>query len=163
MITFGDLFEFMKRLDMFDFFFPWLLFTALIYGVLQNRKYISDEASVNGAIALSVAFLISYFGRGMFMANVFWIFSIFILIFLLGSLISALVGVNITDILKEKTWIVYIGIGLAFISVIAALIVTENYGYFGLDKLSFYGLNEIISIIVVIGGLIGIFYLLVKS
>ncbi len=163
MFTFKDLFMLMKDMGMFDFFFPWVLFTAIIYGVLQSKQYISDQSSVNGAIALSLSFLIAYFGRGIFLANIFWIFGVFLVIFVLGILIATMVGVNIGDVFKDKSWVAYLGVGLGVLSLIGALIITDAYGYFGLDKLSVYGLSNIFSFLVVIAVIIGVIYLIAKT
>lgn len=40
-----------------DLFFPWLIILAVTYGLLNKYEVISEEDSVNGAIAIGLAFL----------------------------------------------------------------------------------------------------------
>ncbi|MFB6180569.1 MAG: hypothetical protein ABEJ93_01700 [Candidatus Nanohalobium sp.] len=40
-----------------DLFFPWLIILSVTYGVLDKYEVISEEESINGAIAIGVSFL----------------------------------------------------------------------------------------------------------
>lgn len=40
-----------------NLFFPWLIILAVTYGLLNKYEVISEEDSVNGAIAIGIAFL----------------------------------------------------------------------------------------------------------
>jgi len=64
--AFANLVQAMMAMDVFRLFFPWLLVLAVVYGVLENSGVLSDDSSVNGVIALAVAF-ISIGGAYMFL------------------------------------------------------------------------------------------------
>ncbi len=162
MITFNEIYALMRSMGMFDFFFPWLLFTALFYGILHSRKTISEQTSINGTIAISLSFLITYFGRGLFMANLFWIASIIILCLFLGLLIGSLFGVNFGDLFKDKSLWVYVGLGIGFVSLILALIVTNSFGYFGLDRIPYGALGDVLGIVAIIAAFVGMFLFIAK-
>ncbi len=162
MITFNEIYALMRSIGMFDFFFPWLLFTALFYGILHSRKTISEQTSINGTIAISLSFLITYFGRGLFMANLFWIASIIILVLFLGLLIGSLFGVNFGELFKDKSLWVYVGLGIGFVSLVLALIVTNAFGYFGLDRISYGVLGDILGIAAIIAAFVGVFLFIAK-
>ncbi len=54
--AFATIVETMAEMDVFQLFFPWLLVVAITYGVLEKYNVFSEDASVNGTIAFSVAF-----------------------------------------------------------------------------------------------------------
>lgn len=58
----ADIFQpFIQKLvdfGFYSFFFPWIVTTAIMYGLLRKSKVFGDSATMNGTIALSVAFLI---------------------------------------------------------------------------------------------------------
>lgn len=61
----------MEKLGFVDFVLPWLLFLAVFYGVLQGKKIISEEAPVNGVIAIVAAFLAAFIARGFLYTRIF--------------------------------------------------------------------------------------------
>ncbi len=61
----------LDKLGFYDFLLPWLLFLAVFYGLLQGKKTISEEASVNGVIAIVAAFLVAFIARGMLYTRIF--------------------------------------------------------------------------------------------
>ncbi|NPA38308.1 MAG: hypothetical protein GXN99_00765 [Candidatus Nanohaloarchaeota archaeon] len=157
------LFTKMKEWGMVDFFFPWMLFTALIYGILQSKKYISEETSVNGAIAISSAFLITYFGRGTFLTTLFWIAGIFMLIILLAGIIGGLFGISFLDFFKDKKWVGYVALGVGVLSLILAIIITSAGSYFGLDRIDWGGVGEIVGLLIAVGAIIGVVWIMSKG
>ena len=64
--AFANVVQAMMAMDVFRLFFPWLLVLAVVYGALENSGVLSDDSSVNGVIALAVAF-ISIGGAYMFL------------------------------------------------------------------------------------------------
>lgn len=160
---FEIIFEKMAEWGMVDFFFPWMLFTAIIYGILQNKKYISEQTSVNGVIAISSAFIITYLGRGIFLTNLFWVSGIFMLVILLAGIMGGLFGINFVDIFKGKTWVGYVAIGLGVLAFLLALTITSTGSYFGLDKIDWNAVGEIFGIIIAIGSIIGVLWIMSKG
>jgi len=57
MSLFQDMVTVMEQMNFFHLFLPWLLVLAVSYGALTKYNTISDEESVNGVIALTLAFL----------------------------------------------------------------------------------------------------------
>lgn len=55
--AFATILEVMAGMDLFQLFFPWLLVFSITYGVLTGSDVITDDDSVNGVIALSLAFI----------------------------------------------------------------------------------------------------------
>ncbi len=61
----------LNDLGFYDFLLPWLLFLAVFYGLLQGKKVISEESSVNGVIAIVAAFLAAFVARGFLYTSMF--------------------------------------------------------------------------------------------
>lgn len=55
--AFATIVEVMAGMDVFQLFFPWLLVFSISYGVLTSSSIITDDESVNGVIALALAFI----------------------------------------------------------------------------------------------------------
>lgn len=71
MSVFSNMLSTLQNLGFYDFLLPWLLFVAVFYGLLQGKKTISEESSVNGVIAIVAAFLLAFFARGMLYTRMF--------------------------------------------------------------------------------------------
>ena len=91
--AFANIVEIMAEMDIFQLFFPWLLVLAITYGILENSEVVSDDSSVNGVIAISMAFFTIggayvFLPQGILIrfasALVFGIFAIIGLVILLG-------------------------------------------------------------------------------
>ncbi len=160
---FEVLFQKMAEWGMVDFFFPWMLFTALIYGILQNKKYVSDQTSVNGVIAVSSAFIITYLGRGAFLTNLFWISGIFMLVLLLSGLIGGLFGLNFMEMFQNKSWLGYVALGLGILAFLLALVVTSAGNYFGFNLINWGMVGEIFGIIIAILAIVGVLWVMSKG
>jgi hypothetical protein len=83
----------MAEMGIFEYFFPWLLTLAISYGILDQYEVISEDDTVNGVTALSIAFFVigaAYMtlGAGVFVefagALAFGIFGVIGFIILLG-------------------------------------------------------------------------------
>lgn len=55
--AFATIMEVMAGMDLFQLFFPWLLVFSISYGVLTSSEVITDDESVNGVVALALAFI----------------------------------------------------------------------------------------------------------
>lgn len=56
-MVFETLIQTMAEMQIFRFFFPWLLVLAVSYGVLEKYNFVSDDEFVNGSISLAIAFM----------------------------------------------------------------------------------------------------------
>lgn len=56
-MVFETIIETMVEMQIFRFFFPWLLVLAVSYGVLEKYNFISEDEFVNGSISLAIAFM----------------------------------------------------------------------------------------------------------
>jgi len=103
----------LTNLGFYDFVLPWMLFLAIIFGLLQNKKSISEDPAVNGVISIVAAFFIAYIARGMFYAKFFGIFGGVIATFLILIISLAMFGIKPEETLgSNKT---ALGIGIAII------------------------------------------------
>lgn len=84
----------LTNLGFYDFMLPWLLFVAIIFGLLQSKKTISEDPAVNGVISIVAAFFIAYIARGMFYAKFFGIFGGVIAGFLILIISLAMFGIK---------------------------------------------------------------------
>ncbi|MFB6204834.1 MAG: hypothetical protein ABEJ75_04260 [Candidatus Nanohaloarchaea archaeon] len=116
----------------FNLFLPWLLMLAVTYGLLNKYNVVSDEAQVNGAIAIALAFLaiigVNRFAPpGMwshFAADIaFGIFGMLALLILLG-----VAGQDLEDMGGSWSLPWIFGGGIAVISFLSALV---RYGSSG--------------------------------
>ncbi len=51
----------LERLGFYDFVLPWLLFFAILFGILKTHKMISEDPKLNAIIAAVIAFFIVNF------------------------------------------------------------------------------------------------------
>ncbi len=56
-MVFEQIIQTMAEMQIFRFFFPWLLVLAVSYGVLEKYHFISEDEFVNGSISLAIAFM----------------------------------------------------------------------------------------------------------
>lgn len=56
-MVFETIIETMVEMQIFRFFFPWLLVLAVSYGVLEKYNFVSEDEFVNGSISLAIAFM----------------------------------------------------------------------------------------------------------
>lgn len=97
--AFATIVEVMAEMDVFQLFFPWLLVLSITYGVLEKSEAVSDDSSVNGAIALSMAFF-AIGGAYLFLPEMILVRSAAALTFAIFALIGfmVLLGVSGVDI-----------------------------------------------------------------
>jgi hypothetical protein len=127
--AFENVIQTMAGMEVFQLFFPWLFVLAVTYGLLQKNEVFSDDSSVNGVIALSMAFL-TVGGAAMFVpAGMFTHFAAalgFGLFAIIGLLILfAAAGVDLGEELGKKTSLP--AIGALVITVVAFIAVIGQY------------------------------------
>jgi len=96
-------------LGFYDFLFPFIITSAIFYGLLKKTKVLGESVTLNGALALSIAFLIFGFPRlflGVSLASPFSRFftqaTVWILIFGVGILLASFFYPDITKFLVEQ-------------------------------------------------------------
>jgi hypothetical protein len=127
--AFENVIQTMAGMEVFQLFFPWLFVLAVTYGLLQKNEVFSDDSSVNGVIALSMAFL-TVGGAAMFVpAGMFTHFAAalgFGLFAIIGLLILfAAAGVDLGEELGDSTSLP--AIGALVITVVAFIAVIGYY------------------------------------
>ncbi len=111
----------LAQLGFYDFFMPFVLILAVVFGILQNKKTISEEVSVNGAIAIAIAFLATYTLRGVFFTQIFGIAGTIIAAIVILIIFLALFGVKPEEVFGGDTKYIA-GIGAVIIVAIAYML-----------------------------------------
>jgi len=106
----------LTNLGFYDFMLPWLLFVAIFFGVLQNKKTISEDAAVNGVIAIVSAFFVAYIAHGIFFTKLFGTFGIIAAGLLLLVVALGMVGIKSEEVVGNKT-VLAMGVGALVILV----------------------------------------------
>ena len=110
----------MNTIGFYDFFLPFILFVAIIFGLLQKNKVFgeTDTKGIDGVVAMSVSFfVINYTAIGLYFSTLFAIGATII-----GAILVGIIILGILTIIKgyrkaaggKKTQIGYflLGIGL---------------------------------------------------
>ncbi len=130
--AFGDVVRLLAEMDIIQLFFPWLLILAVTYGVLEKYNVFSEDAQVNGVIALAVAFVsiggvLLYLPAGIltnFAAAL--TFSVFGLLGLM--ILLAVAGYDVGEAMGEGDLPVGAAIVLALLSFLGAFFFTVDLG-----------------------------------
>ena len=80
-------FQNLEKLGFYDYVFPLFLFLALTFGILQSKKIISEEISVNGVISIVLSFLIVFVGKGAFFTQIFGLLGVVLAGILVGIIV----------------------------------------------------------------------------
>jgi len=100
--------RFMIEKGFYSFLFPWIITSAILYGLLRKSKIFGESAAVNGAISISVAFLImgfpliAQFNLALPFSTFFVQATVFFLILVVGLLFASLFYPDLTKFLMEK-------------------------------------------------------------
>jgi len=100
--------ENMAKLGLFQYLFPFILLTTLVYAMLRKSKLLGDSAVLNGVIALVTGFMV-VFGFPVAVGRVFAsslpVFfmqvSVFLFVFVIGFMIASLFYPNLMDWLPK--------------------------------------------------------------
>ncbi|MEA3229685.1 MAG: hypothetical protein U9P44_02110 [archaeon] len=82
----------------YDFFFPFLLFVAIFFGLLQKYKVFgeSDTKALDGIISICISFfIINYTAIGLYFSTLFAIGASIIGAMLVGVIILGMVGIDV--------------------------------------------------------------------
>jgi len=96
-------------LGFYNFFFPWIITTAIMYGLLKKSKVFGDSAMMNGTISLSISFLVIgfplIFGNpsvfALPMATFFTQATVIVLFLAVGFLMASFFYPNLTSYLSS--------------------------------------------------------------
>lgn len=129
-------------LGFYSFFFPWIVTTAIMYGLLKKAKVFGDSATMNGTVALSVAFLVIgfpvLFGNptvfALPMATFFTQATVVILLLSVGFIMASFFYPNLTGyltgVMKHRSILgamIAIGLGLLITSGLIQILIS-GYG-----------------------------------
>ena len=150
----------LREIGFFDFLLPFILFFAVIYGVLSKAKIFAgpngeDRKDINAVIAFVIALIATTTSWVLLSLNYFLPWIGFIAIVILGFLIlgSMAVGGDITAKIAENKYMVYAGIAIVAVAVVAIM-----YFALGWDKVfqsSGIGFSET-DIALVVMGIVGL-------
>lgn len=134
--------EMMSKLGLFQYLFPFILITALVYAVLKKSKILSDSAVLNGLISLAVGFMV-VFGIPVAVGRVFQTalpmffmqVSVFLLVFVIGFLIASLFYPNMMDWLPK----VFTSRSMLMVAITLAIVFFITSGLLGVFTSGLYG------------------------
>lgn len=104
--------ENLNNLGFYDFLLPWLLFLALFFGILQGKKIISEDTTVNGVIAIVSAFLVAYIAHGMLLTRIFGTFGVVAAGGLILLIALGMFGIKPEELLGANKTALSVGIAL---------------------------------------------------
>lgn len=123
-MAFEIIVETMMEMTIFQLFFPWLLVLAITYGALEKYQVISEDTSVNGVIALAIAFM-AVAGSYLFIPEGLLSHVIAALTFTIFAIISLLIvmavaGFDLEKLTEDrKSLPLLLGVGIFLISLFA--------------------------------------------
>ena len=89
------------QVGIMNFALGWLLFLALIYGLLHKSKIISAEISINAIISMIISFIIvNYTAIGLVLGDMFYILALGLVLMLVLLLVFAMMGVDISKLVS---------------------------------------------------------------
>lgn len=125
-MAFEVIVETMVEMTVFQLFFPWLVVLAVTYGALTKYEFISEDESVNGVLALGIAFMavggsFLFIPEGLLSHVVAALtFTIFAVIGLM--IVLAIAGYDLSQLTEEKRSLPYLlGVALFIISLLAII------------------------------------------
>lgn len=127
-MVFEPVIEQMVKYGVYDFVLPFLITTAILYGLLRKSQVLGASALLNGTVALCVGLMIfafPYFARQIAFATVFSTFftqfTIFTMVFVMALLVASLFYPNLQEWLasmfvRRTTLWVMMGLGIVFLT-----------------------------------------------
>ena len=94
-----------------------VLFLAVTFGILQSKKIISEEVSVNGVISIVISFLIVFIGKGAFFTQIFGLLGVVLAGILVGIIVLGAAGVDVVDIMSSNKMFMGIILGVVVLVV----------------------------------------------
>src|SRR5437879_2163102 len=97
----------LQELGFFNFFFPFILLTALFYALFKKSKAVGESPLINGTISIVISFMVLDFQiiTGFNLQSPFATFftgaTIFILVFLVGFLLASFFYPNLNEFLQS--------------------------------------------------------------
>ncbi len=94
----------MNTLGFYDFFIPFIMFVAIVFGLLQKYKVFGDDntQSIDGIIAISIGFfVINYTPIGLYFSTIFAIGASIIGVILIGIIMLGMFGIDAGKHLTE--------------------------------------------------------------
>ncbi len=119
----ADVFTILDKLGFTNYVIPFILIWTALYAVLMKLKIIGDNASLNGMIAFTIAYLVIAFGGGAMIATLLPFFIVFFLILLIILLLFSFIGIPNASIVTafKNPGVILIIIGLITLLTFVAL------------------------------------------
>ncbi len=111
--------------DVFEFFIPFLLVFAVVFGILLKSKFLSDDSNVNAAIAFAVAIIVALGGGGEFLVGLTPFFAVFFVIIFFILMIFMFFGLDPKDIMQSKAIIFLV---VAICAIFVFFVMGEMFG-----------------------------------
>ncbi len=105
---FDPLVKWMIEQGFYSFLFPWIITSAVFYGLLRKSKIFGESPALNGIVSISIAFLIigfpflSRFNLILPMSTFFTQATVFLLILVIGFMFASLFYPDLPKFLLEK-------------------------------------------------------------
>jgi hypothetical protein len=134
--------QLMEKFGFYQYFFPFAIIAAVVFGLLKKSKILGESTFLNGLIALCVSF-IAVFGipisTGLNLApywsTFFMQISVFMIIFFVGLLMATLFYPNISEWLPK----VFTSRSMLMIMVVIAIVIFISSGLVGALTLGITG------------------------
>ena len=110
-------FQNLENLGFYDYVFPMALFFALTFGIMQSKKIISEEISVNGVISFVLSMLIVFVGKGAFFTEIFGLLGVVLAGILVGIIVLGAAGVDVVDLMTSNKMFMGIILGMVVLIV----------------------------------------------
>ena len=158
---FEPVIKWMIDLGFYSFLFPWIVTSAIFYGLLRKSKIFGESATLNGLIAISIAFLVigfpilSQFNLSLPIATFFTQATVFILIFVFAFISASFFYPDLTKMLLER-FTRRTTLGILIVLGIALFITSGLAGVFtyGLGKPAPGGAGPSTDVIILAAGII---------
>ena len=141
----------LAKLGFYDFFMPFLLILAVVFGVLQNRKMISDEVSVNAVIAIAVSFLATYTLRGIFFTRLFGMAGMIMAAGVVLIIFLAMMGIKPED--------VFSGAGSKSIGMVVGVLIVLMIFFYALGSAVRISEESIVTIIFLVIVFVAVYFM----
>lgn len=105
---FEPLVKWMIEQGFYSFLFPWIITSAIFYGLLRKSKVFGESPVLNGVVSISIAFLIigfpflSQFSLALPISTFFTQATVFLLILVIGFIFASLFYPDLSKFLLEK-------------------------------------------------------------
>ncbi len=157
MVDLRDVVGNLERLGFFDFVLPWLLFFAVVLGILNKTAILGSDKKLNAIIAAAIAFFVVNFtpigGIAAFYSNIFGMSAQVLATLFVFVLFAGVLGYKPENLVSEhKTWAyLVIAVLLAVVSFAVFSQAGGGFSSLGLD-------NDMVTLILVLAFVLAVIF-----